>query len=231
MSVASFVEGFFIDVTLHPQALEYFATAHAAAFSFAQTKAVAAAEPTIQEAKDVIAKLGGSCAAPPNKDFKMWSEFTLATDFPAALGVLAAVPGKALLSLQLQFVYLFVTFLVRISSVAHARAAASSRKDRKISDEMSKQLSELRVRIQDICFKHIETDLCFTFSYIDLFIHLFMFLSICICLYSFMCLIIDLFIYVLIHSIIHLCSYSCILIHSFIHSFIHSCILYSCRLH
>lgn len=120
------------------------------AFEFAKAQAMAAAQSSIEEAKAIISKLENTCTLPGKKDLEHWSQFKVTTDFPSALGVLNAVPGNTLLALQVQFVSMFTPFVVTTATIAHARASAPSRKERKISDEMAGHVSALRLNVKDV---------------------------------------------------------------------------------
>ena len=134
---------------LIPDAQKYFEDKKPA-FTFAQDQAMVGAQASIEEAKAIISKLENTCALPGKKDLEGWSQFEVTTDFPSAIGVLNSVPNKALLSLQLQFVSMFTSFVVSAATIAHARATASSRKERKITDEMAKHVSALRLSVKDV---------------------------------------------------------------------------------
>lgn len=151
MSQKEFVTKFFNDGMCVRNTHEHFIPHMSSeAFQTAQSKGLTQANAAIYEATDIISALNRTCSIPAQTYLQRWDEFKIKSDFPAALGVVSAVPGRSLLHVQVQFLSPLVTFLVSVCSVAHARASAPSRKYRKISQEMCAMVVDLRARVKGI---------------------------------------------------------------------------------
>ena len=109
-----------------------------------QTKALAGASASIEEAKAILEKLGGNCTTPDKKNLQSWVEFSFKSDFEAALGVLNSVSGRSLLHIQVQFLYMFATFLRDASALSLARSRSETRKDRKVNADWNAKVVSLR---------------------------------------------------------------------------------------
>ena len=109
-----------------------------------QTKALAGASAAIEEAKGIVGLLDGNCSTPDKKHLQSWSDFSFTADFQAALGVLNSVSGRSLLHIQVQFLYMFATFLKDAAALSLARSAGKERKDRKVNEHWAKKVVSLR---------------------------------------------------------------------------------------